>query len=85
MVALRRPLVAGNWKMNGLRASIAEVRSVAAAVAGGAAGHAEVLVCPPFTLVAAFAAEPRAPVEVGGRTATPSRRAPTPVIFQRKC
>ena len=67
MVALRRPLVAGNWKMNGFRASIAELRSVAAAVAGGAAGHAEVLVCPPFTLVAAFAAEPRAPVEVGGQ------------------
>ncbi|BBF93621.1 triose-phosphate isomerase [Blastochloris tepida] len=67
MVAPRRPLVAGNWKMNGFRASIAEFRSVAAAVAGGAAGRAEVLVCPPFTLVAEFAAEPREAVEVGAQ------------------
>ena len=67
MAATRRPLVAGNWKMNGLKAAIAELRAVAAAVAGGGAGRAEVLVCPPATLIAAFAAEPRGSVEIGGQ------------------
>ena len=47
-----RPLVAGNWKMNGLKASAAELDAMIA----GAAGRAELVVCPPATLVAAFAA-----------------------------
>ena len=42
------PLIAGNWKMNGLRASLAE----AAAVAGGVAGcRARVAICPPSILI----------------------------------
>jgi triosephosphate isomerase len=49
----RRPLVAGNWKMNGLRATAAEF-------AGMVAGAREltdihILVCPPATLIAEFA------------------------------
>ncbi|BAS00735.1 triose-phosphate isomerase [Blastochloris viridis] len=67
MSATRRPLVAGNWKMNGFKGAIAEFRAVVAAVAGGGAGHAEVLVCPPATLLAAFAAEPRGAVGVGAQ------------------
>src|ERR1044072_8215412 len=53
----RRPLVAGNWKMNGLKASAAEL----ARMIDGAAdiAHADVLVCPPATLVMAFAAQAR--------------------------
>ena len=49
------PLVAGNWKMNGLAASQAELAKI---VAGAAplAGKAELMVCPPATLVAQFAA-----------------------------
>lgn len=44
---LRRPLVAGNWKMHGSRAE-AE-RLVGSMIArGAAAGDAEVVVCPPF-------------------------------------
>ncbi len=46
-----RPLVAGNWKMNGLAASLAELVSLKAALAT-AASACEVLVCPPFTLLA---------------------------------
>jgi triosephosphate isomerase (TIM) len=54
MTTPRRPLIAGNWKMNGLAASAAEL----AAMAAGAAGlHAlDLLVCPPATLVMRFAA-----------------------------
>ena len=47
-----RPLVAGNWKMNGLRSSLSEVVAIRDAVAKGAAGRAEIAICPPFTLLA---------------------------------
>ena len=51
-----RPLVAGNWKMNGLRKSVAEAASICEAVAAGGAGKAEVVVCPPATLLMAVTA-----------------------------
>jgi len=54
--APRRPLVAGNWKMNGLAASAGELDAIAAGVAEGGTGRAQALICPPFTLVASFAA-----------------------------
>ncbi len=50
-----RPLVAGNWKMNGLRADLAEIVGIRDAVEAGRAGAAEVLVCPPATLLRAAA------------------------------
>jgi triosephosphate isomerase len=57
MTATRpRPLVAGNWKMNGLTQGVNELDAVATGVAAGEAGHAEVLICPPFTLISRFAA-----------------------------
>lgn len=46
-----RPLVAGNWKMNGLRASLAEVTAIRDAVASGAAGRADAVLCLPYTLL----------------------------------
>jgi triosephosphate isomerase len=63
----RRPLVAGNWKMNGLAASAGELRAI---IAGGSAAAvvADLLVAPPATLVAAFAAAARgSPVGIGGQ------------------
>jgi len=48
-MALRK-LVAGNWKMNGDRASLAELDGIAAAAVAN--GGVDVAVCPPFTLVA---------------------------------
>ncbi|HYA73417.1 MAG TPA: triose-phosphate isomerase, partial [Roseiarcus sp.] len=48
-----RPLVAGNWKMNGSRASLGEIAAMRRAVDAGEAGAAEVAVCPPATLLAA--------------------------------
>lgn len=45
-----RPLIAGNWKMNGRRA---EGLALARAIAAGAGGiEAELLACPPATLLA---------------------------------
>jgi triosephosphate isomerase (TIM) len=52
--ALRRPLVAGNWKMNGLRASVVEVAEIARG-AGEVTG-ADLMLCPPATLISEFAA-----------------------------
>jgi len=49
----RKPLVAGNWKMNGLTASAA---ALARGVAQGATGTAcELLICPPAVLLATVA------------------------------
>jgi triosephosphate isomerase len=47
---MRTPLVAANWKMNGTRASVAEL--VRGILAGRiAAGQAEILLCPTFVFI----------------------------------
>jgi triosephosphate isomerase (TIM) len=51
-----RPLVAGNWKMNGLKAGLDEIVAMRRAAEAGAAGNAELLVCPPATLTISAAA-----------------------------
>ncbi len=50
-----RPLVAGNWKMNGLRRSLATLDAVAAGYDASLKARADLLVCPPATLLSAFA------------------------------
>jgi triosephosphate isomerase len=63
----RRPLVAGNWKMNGLAASAAEFGKMVAGVAG-LAGKADIMVCPPATLLSTLAAAAKgSPVAIGGQ------------------
>jgi len=47
-----RPLVAGNWKMNGLRSASAELTKI---MQGAAAVAVDLMVCPPATLLAEFA------------------------------
>jgi triosephosphate isomerase (TIM) len=49
-----RPLIAGNWKMNGLKTSMAEFDAMVAG-ACSAIAKADLLVCPPATLLATFA------------------------------
>ncbi|HYG47473.1 MAG TPA: triose-phosphate isomerase [Allosphingosinicella sp.] len=46
---VRRKLVAGNWKMNGNRAALAELAAIAAAARE--ASGVDVAICPPFTLL----------------------------------
>ena len=46
---MRRKLAAGNWKMNGSRASLVELGALKAALGRAAC---EVLICPPATLLA---------------------------------
>ena len=62
-----RPLVAGNWKMNGLAASESELAKI---IKGAAPlkGKADLMVCPPATLITEFAAAARGSVlEIGGQ------------------
>ncbi|HVJ78779.1 MAG TPA: triose-phosphate isomerase [Hyphomicrobium sp.] len=50
-----RPLVAGNWKMNGLKGSQSEILSIREALAGPLSSlNADVMIAPPVTLIASF-------------------------------
>ncbi|HEY4134233.1 MAG TPA: triose-phosphate isomerase [Alphaproteobacteria bacterium] len=72
-MATRRPLIAGNWKMNGLKAEgLALAQAVARDVGKSGAVGCELLVCPPATLVAAVAeALSGSAVAVGGQDCHP--------------
>lgn len=61
---MRRKLAAGNWKMNGVKASLGEV---AALIAAHPNPKSEVLLCPPATLVAAMAEAAGGKIAVGGQ------------------
>jgi len=50
-----RPLVAGNWKMNGLAAALGEARKVRDRLGEADYAAADVMICPPATLVALLA------------------------------
>jgi triosephosphate isomerase len=51
-----RPLIAGNWKMNGLKASMTEFEAMLRG-APDVLDKADLLVCPPVTLLASFASK----------------------------
>lgn len=50
-----KPLVAGNWKMNGLATSSAEIKALDEKLAANSQSQScDVLICPPSTLIMAF-------------------------------
>jgi triosephosphate isomerase (TIM) len=62
-----RPLVAGNWKMNGLADSLCEIELLIQSLTSEPAA-ADVLICPPFTLVDRLAQKTAGSVlKVGGQ------------------
>jgi triosephosphate isomerase len=62
---MRRKLAAGNWKMNGTTAALAEVEAL---IAGLSAPECEVLLCPPATLIARMAEVAKgSALKVGGQ------------------
>jgi len=67
------PLIAGNWKMNGLGAALGEVERLATLLAGAPAVRCSVAICPPATLIAAMTrlAAP-AGILVGGQDCHPA-------------
>ena len=65
------PLVAGNWKMNGRVASRAELVKIIAG-AGPLTGKADLMVCPPATLIASFSSTAQGSgVAIGGQDCHP--------------
>ncbi len=50
-----RPLVAGNWKMNGLKNALGEIVAIRQGIETGAACKTQVAVCPPLTLLCSAA------------------------------
>src|SRR6056297_4108334 len=62
MIAMRRKLAAGNWKMNGSPAALTDLD----ALADAATGDTEVLVCPPATLISQARARCGA-IAIGGQ------------------
>jgi triosephosphate isomerase len=68
MAAKRRPLVAGNWKMNGLRASMAELDKMIAGYDAELSSRADLLICPPATLIALCAERAKgSKIAIGGQ------------------
>src|SRR5215207_6937124 len=63
----RRPLVAGNWKMNGLKSSVPELGKIMQGAAGLSA-EVDLMICPPATLTMTFAAVALGSrIEIGGQ------------------
>lgn len=61
-----RALIAGNWKMNGLANSAAELDQIAAELGQlRASARADALICPPATLIFGFAERARSAAENG--------------------
>ena len=61
-----KPLVAGNWKMNGATASVAELHGMIAGHGADSQAVCDLMICPPATLVALFAAQ-SGPIAIGGQ------------------
>ncbi|MDH4414385.1 MAG: triose-phosphate isomerase [Rhizobium sp.] len=63
-----RPLVAGNWKMNGTRASLDQIKAIAEGVQGPLSEKVESLICPPATLLyVATALCTDSPLQIGAQ------------------
>lgn len=62
-----RSMVAGNWKMNGLKESHEQLDALSDLLTTGSDADCDVLLCPPFTLVASFAATSSTRILIGGQ------------------
>ncbi len=62
-----RTLIAGNWKMNGVKSALSEIDAMTTQLADLGAG-ADCLICPPFTLISALVGRAGAQLKVGGQS-----------------
>jgi triosephosphate isomerase len=67
MASKPHPLVAGNWKMNGLKASLAQIEAMAQGFDSALKSRVDLLVCPPATLVGAAVAAAAGAIAIGGQ------------------
>jgi triosephosphate isomerase len=71
-MAVRKPLIAGNWKMFGRAADLGEISALRNAI-GTATGAVDVLVCPPAPYVQAAAEQARGKsIMIGGQDCSPN-------------
>src|SRR5262245_27898013 len=69
-----RALIAGNWKMNGVRASLGEIRALAKAL-DDEPPFGDVLICPPATLITEAAqAAAGSRITIGGQDCHPESK-----------
>jgi triosephosphate isomerase len=61
-----RPLIAGNWKMHGTAPQLVEISSIAAAVRAAPA-PADILICPPSTLITRALKAAAGQIAIGGQ------------------
>ncbi|WP_298821937.1 triose-phosphate isomerase [uncultured Roseibium sp.] len=68
MSAAIKPLVAGNWKMNGLKASQAEFYKMVVGISDEVADTVDAMICAPSTLTALLAEKAgKGPLAIGGQ------------------
>ncbi|MBK8542141.1 MAG: triose-phosphate isomerase [Caulobacteraceae bacterium] len=67
----RKPLIAGNWKMFGRGADLAEIGALAETI-GAAASKIDVLICPPAVFVAPAGQTRDKPILIGGQDCSPN-------------
>jgi triosephosphate isomerase len=65
-----KPLIAGNWKMNGDTACLAEIGAVSEIVTMSPP-HADILICPPATLIFQAAQTAAGRIAIGGQNCRP--------------
>lgn len=65
-----RQLIAGNWKMNGLGGALSEIETVAAWTAA-VAPAAQILICPPATLLSRAVQSAQGRIALGGQDCHP--------------
>ncbi len=61
------PLVAGNWKMNGVTASHAELEALSTLLKTDSPAECEVLICPPATLIASSSNMGLSAIKIGAQ------------------
>ncbi len=62
-----KPLVAGNWKMNGTAAMVGEFEKISSSYNGELQSRIDILICPPATLLARLVASASNGAKVGGQ------------------
>lgn len=65
-----RTLIAGNWKMNGLKSSLSEVEKIVSAL-DSHADEADCLICPPATLIVPMHERAGARLKIGAQSCHP--------------
>ncbi len=79
-----RPLFAGNWKMNGLARQLGEIEAIAISVEASPP-LADILICPPTTLIERTARTAAGRIAIEERTATPKSPARSREMSARRC